>query len=155
MRRGQAVAALCILITLVIVLTNLDVLTANTTAEPPTDPRPPVWVGHVSLETAKFQDTFDFLTAIGIRKVVRKENFAVLELRGGTHIVLRANTEAAPGPAPFDLMVDDLDQYRQHCLDQGLTPTTIHNGSIHRSFEVQEPGGLTFKFNDSHAVGPV
>ncbi len=136
-------------------LTPSNRLPVQPQAEPLSDPRPPVWIGHLSLATPQFQATLVFLTAMGIRPVVTKENFAVLELRGGTHIVLRGNSETAPGPAPFDLMVDDLDQYHQRCLDQGLTPTTIHNGSIHRSFEVQEPGGLTFKFNDSHAVGPV
>ncbi|MGD1908561.1 MAG: hypothetical protein ACFB0C_21610 [Leptolyngbyaceae cyanobacterium] len=136
-------------------MTDLDTLNAAANAEATADPRPPVWIGHLFLETPQFSETFEFLTTVGLRSVVRKDNFAVLELRGGTHIVLRTNDAATPAKAPFDLMVDDIDQYHQLCRDQNLEPTDIHDGSIHRSFEVQEPGGLTFKFNDSHAVGPV
>lgn len=135
--------------------TDLDALKSEPNSAPLSDPRPPVWIGHLFLETPQFSETFEFLTTMGLRSVVRKENFAVLELRGGTHIVLRTNDSAVPGKAPFDLMVDDLDHYHQLCLNQGLAPTHIHKGSIHCSFEVQEPGGLTFQFNDSHAVGPV
>jgi hypothetical protein len=136
-------------------LTDLDALKSDANSETTADPRPPVWIGHLFLETPQFSKTFEFLTTIGIRSVVHKANFAVLELRGGTHIVLRENGSTASAQATFDLMVDDIDQYHQLCRDQGLAPTNIHQGSIHRSFEVQEPGGLTFKFNDSHAVGPV
>jgi hypothetical protein len=48
--------------------------------------KPPVWVGHVG----------------------RNEHVAVLEMRGGTHLILLPGT-VTPGAAPFDLMVDDLD----------------------------------------------
>ena len=43
-----------------------------------------------------------------MREVERNEHVVVLELRGGTHLVLVPGTPAT-GDAPFDLMVDDLD----------------------------------------------
>ena len=33
-------------------------------------------------------ETIDFMLAIGMREVVRGEDFAVLEMRGGTHLVV-------------------------------------------------------------------
>ena len=46
---------------------------------------------------------------IGMRSVVHGPEVAVLELRGGTHLVLIANANAVAGEAPFDLMVEDLE----------------------------------------------
>ena len=44
-----------------------------------------------------------------MRAVEHSSNVAVLELRGGTDLVLVPSDEVAAGEAPFDLMVDDLD----------------------------------------------
>ncbi len=119
------------------------------------DQRPPVWVGHISLETNNFDLTLEFLKLIGMRLVTSSGSFAVLELRGGTHLVLRSVTESRTSEVSFDLMVEDLEAQHQDLVEHGYNPSAIHKGKIHRSFEVTEPGGNKIQFNSSHVVGIV
>ena len=74
----------------------------------------------------------------------------VLELRGGTHIVLQAGTPESEDRVYFDLMVDDLDESHRLYTEQGLQPTEISRGRIHDEFMLREPGGNNFRFNSSH-----
>ena len=114
------------------------------------DQRPPVWIGHVTLETSKIEQLDEFMQLVGMRSIAKGDDYSVLELRGGTHLVLIAKEDVHQAEAPFDLMVDDLEAYHQKLLDAGLTPTAIVPGDIHSAFEVTEPTGYTFKFNSSH-----
>lgn len=114
------------------------------------DPRPAVWVGHVALSTPCLEASHQFMTSIGMRSIVTGDGFAVLELRGGTHLVLLGKDDAEPGVAPFDLMVEDLDATHAALASRGLAPTEIAEGKIHRSFSVEEPGGHAITFNSSH-----
>ena len=52
------------------------------------DKRPPVAVGHVRLPVKNVLSTSAFLQEIGLLKIFEKDTFAVLELRGGTHLIL-------------------------------------------------------------------
>jgi catechol 2,3-dioxygenase-like lactoylglutathione lyase family enzyme len=117
-------------------------------AEP--DPRPAVWVGHVTLQTPELPATRDFMLAIGMRDIASGEGFAVLELRGGTHLVLLASDELPSGDAYFDLMVEDLDATHADLRSRGLAPSEIDVGQIHSSFSVASPSGHTIKFNSTH-----
>jgi catechol 2,3-dioxygenase-like lactoylglutathione lyase family enzyme len=116
---------------------------------------PPVWVGHVSLSVSKFPESLAFFQRLGMRTIVGHDTFAVLELRGGTHLVLRADDDAAPVELYFDLMVEDLGGLRKSLVADGFEPTPIDEGRIHSSFRVVEPSGHTVRFNDSHIVGVV
>jgi hypothetical protein len=53
------------------------------------DPRPDIAIGHVRLLVGNVAKTTDFFVKLGIRTIVEQADFAVLELRGGTHLVLR------------------------------------------------------------------
>jgi hypothetical protein len=118
-----------------------------------TDQRPPVAVGHVRLPCADVAAAAKWLETVGLRPIVRMDGLAVLELRGGTHVVVRSTeTSPAPGtPAPFDLMVDDIDATHRDYAGKGMSPTAIKRGQIHDSFEVPGPGGWVFTINSSHA----
>ena len=106
------------------------------------DLRPPVWVGHVVLETDRLEETAQFMRNIGLRPIVERPDVAVLELRGGTHLVLVAKPEVVAGEASFDLMVEDLQATHQHFIGLGLAPTPIETVSDnHERFLVREPGG--------------
>ncbi len=87
---------------------------------------------------------------IGMRPIAKGDDFAVLELRGGTHLVLIAKDILSPGRAPFDLMVDNLEATHQRFSDLGLAPSPIEEGEIHRSFEIEEPAGNIITINSSH-----
>ena len=78
------------------------------------DGRPRLAVGHVGLDVEDVGDAYAFFVRHGMRDIFRSEDFGVLELRGGTHLVLsRAKAAIEPGrKAPFDLMVDDVDEAR-------------------------------------------
>ena len=114
------------------------------------DLRPEVGVGHIWLETSKFEESEAFMREIGMRSLVKRDGIAVLELRGGTHLVLQKKDDVTPGEATFDLMVDNLKQTHQKLQDLGFSPSDIHTGRIHQSFTVQEPSGNTITFYDSH-----
>ena len=120
-----------------------------------TDQRPPVAVGHVRLNVTNVGAAARWLETVGLRPIVTREEIAVLELRGGTHVVVR-KTEPPPAPgtlAPFDLMVDDIDATHRDYAQKGLSPSAIRRGRIHDSFDVAGPDGWAFTVNSSHASG--
>lgn len=114
------------------------------------DERPPVWVGHVSMRTHVLDASHAFMQALGLRPIGRNEDVAVLELRGGTHLVLLRTDEPRAGAAPFDLMVEDLEATHRHLTELGLAPSPIVSGRIHRSFTVCDPSGQEIEFNSNH-----
>jgi hypothetical protein len=118
-----------------------------------TDPRPPVAVGHVRLNVADVASAARWLETVGLRPIVTRDEIAVLELRGGTHVVVRQAERPieAGAPAPFDLMVDDVDAAHRDYAGKGLSPSEIRRGRIHDSFELPGPGGWIFTVNSSHA----
>ena len=122
---------------------------------PETDQRPPVAVGHVRVLVSDVAAAAQWLETVGLRPIVTRDELAVLELRGGTHVVVRqAETPPAPGtPAPFDLMVDDIDAAHHDYAAKGLGPSEIRRGRIHDSFDLAGPDGCAFIVNSSHASG--
>ena len=121
----------------------------------PIDQRPSVAVGHVRLNVSDVGAAARWLETVGLRPIVIREELAVLELRGGTHVVVRqAGGPPVPGTAaPFDLMVDDVDATHRDCAEKGLSPSPIRRGRIHDSFDVAGPDGWAFTVNSSHASG--
>jgi catechol 2,3-dioxygenase-like lactoylglutathione lyase family enzyme len=117
--------------------------------------RPPVWIGHAVLAVNDVESSADFWRGIGMREVERNPQVAVLELRGGTHLVLVPGTPPENGDAPFDLMVEDLDATHADWRARGLDPSPIERGRIHASFTVRDPNGYRVKVNSSHVSGEV
>ena len=105
------------------------------------DQRPPVAVGHVHLNVADVGAAARWLETVGLRPIVTMDGLAVLELRGGTHVVVRqAERPLEPGTkAPFDLMVDDVDAAHRDYAEKGLSPSPIRRDRIHDAFEVAGP----------------
>jgi len=119
------------------------------------DQRPPVAVGHVRLPTTDVAGAARWLESVGLRPIFADANLAVLELRGGTHVVVR-KTEKPPRPgdaAPFDLMVDDIEAACRDYSAKGLGPSDISRGRIHDSFHLVGPDGHDFTVTSSHARG--
>jgi hypothetical protein len=117
------------------------------------DPRPPVAVGHVHLGASDVAAAARWCEEVGLRPIFAASDFAVLELRGGTHLVLRKAEEKPQSgtPAPFDLMVDDIAAAHRDYAAKGLNPGAIQKGRIHDSFALPGPDGQVFTVNSSHA----
>jgi hypothetical protein len=117
------------------------------------DQRPPVAVGHVWLPTTDVANASRWLVSVGLRPIFEDADLAVLEFRGGTHVVVRRADEAPKvgTAAPFDLMVDDIEAARRDYMAKGLGPSDISRGRIHDSFHVAGPDGQDFTVNSSHA----
>jgi catechol 2,3-dioxygenase-like lactoylglutathione lyase family enzyme len=119
------------------------------------DGRPPVWIGHAVLSVTDLPRSADFWRDIGMREVERNDDVAVLELRGGTHLLLLPGTPPRDADAPFDLMVDDLEATHAEWEARGLDPSPIEQGRIHASFSLRDPNGYRVRVNSSHVVGDV
>jgi catechol 2,3-dioxygenase-like lactoylglutathione lyase family enzyme len=121
---------------------------------PTVDERPPIWVGHVVLRVADPEQSAPWWESLGLRPVYQGADVSILELRGGTHLIL-APGEPERGDAPFDLMVDDVDATHARLTEQGLAPSEIQRGEIHDAFTLTDPDGYVVSFSNSHVVGPV
>jgi catechol 2,3-dioxygenase-like lactoylglutathione lyase family enzyme len=116
--------------------------------------RPPVWIGHAVITVSDVDCAADFYVTIGMREIGRNEQVAIIELRGGTHLVLPL-APVTPGDVPFDLMVEDLNETHRAWTEQGLAPSAISSDRIHDSFVVTDPDGHALTISSSHVVGPV
>ncbi len=119
--------------------------------------RPPVAIGHVSLRVTDIPQATQYFVTLGLRLIHQTQTLAVLELRGGTHLVLRPTTEPIPpgAKAPFDLMVDDIVKARQECGAVGMNPAELETGMVHRWFTLVGPDGYELTVTSSHTSGRV
>jgi len=120
-----------------------------------TDPRPAVWTGHLVVSGRDLAASASFYEDIGMRKVAVLDEVAIFELRGGTHLVVRKDPDPKPGPASWDLMVEDIAATHADWTSKGLTLSPIGKGSIHEAFTVTDPDGNIITVSDSHVIGPV
>jgi catechol 2,3-dioxygenase-like lactoylglutathione lyase family enzyme len=116
--------------------------------------RPAVWIGHARLTASDLDRSADFWRKVGMREIERNEQVVVLELRGGTHLVLLPGVPGGAN-APFDLMVDDLDATHAEWQRLGLDVSPIERGRIHSAFVLRDPDGNNVTVNSSHVVGDV
>jgi catechol 2,3-dioxygenase-like lactoylglutathione lyase family enzyme len=121
----------------------------------PVETRPPVWIGHTRLTVSDLDRAADFWRTVGTREIVRNEQIVVLELRGGTHLVLLPGAPSAGADAPFDLMVEDLERTHGEWERLGLDVSPIQRGRIHSAFVLRDPDGTAITVNSSHVVGAV
>jgi catechol 2,3-dioxygenase-like lactoylglutathione lyase family enzyme len=97
----------------------------------------------------------EFFVALGGRLAVHHPPMASIELRGGTHLVVREADEVSGDVAGFDFMVEDLDSTHAEFVEAGLAPTTIEVSGAHRRFFVSDPSGTPIRVHSSHVVGTV
>ena len=126
--------------------------TAAQASHTETDPRPRFGIGHLTLPAEDIDRLVDFYTEIGMRLVVNMGRAAILELRGGTHIILQSG---ARGSGTLDLIVDDIDETRAVLESAGANPGRITRGNPHDRFSATDPEGNTLIVASNHAIGPV
>jgi len=118
------------------------------------DERPPVWIGHAAVTVSDVARSTAFWEAVGMRKLFGGDDVGILELRGGTHLVVVPGDQLEPG-VPFDLMVDDLAATHAQWASAGLDVSAIEHGDIHDRFTVRDPDGRSVVVNSTHVVGAV
>ena len=128
---------------------------SNPTPNRNIDERPPVAIGHVSLPVSDVGLSTKYFVKAGLRSIHESKKFTVLELRGGTHLILSpADEKIIPGAkAPFDLMVDHVEVARRNYEEKGMEPSGIENGKIHSWFTIIDPSGYEITITSSHAGG--
>ena len=121
------------------------------------DPRPPIWVGHVVLESNRLAESAQFMRTIGLRPIYEGPTVAIFELRGGTHLIIVPKEEVGGGDSKFDFMVEDLHATHRRFTELGLAPSAIEAVPEidHERFRVREPAGHLITVFSSHVSGPV
>jgi catechol 2,3-dioxygenase-like lactoylglutathione lyase family enzyme len=118
---------------------------------------PPIAIGHVTLRVSDVGLAAEFYGALGLRPILHREELAILELRGGTHLVLfRAKGEPEAGPVgAFDFMVEDIEAAHAAMGRAGVEGTAIGEDHLagHLWFEVTDPDGHVLKVFSSHTGG--
>ena len=118
---------------------------------------PPIAIGHVTLRVSEVGPAADFYRALGLRPILQREELAILELRGGTHLVLfRAEGKPEAGPVrAFDFMVEDIETAHAAMRGVGVEGTAIDEDHIagHLWFEVTDPDGHVLRVFSSHTEG--
>ncbi len=116
------------------------------------DQRPSVWVGHIVLNVGNVEASKAFFLKLGMRDVAPEASIGVLELRGGTHLVILPTDDpvAENSTAGFDLMVEDIEVAHASYLEMGIDPSPMTSSKIHTSFEISEPGGHRITVNSTH-----
>ena len=121
-------------------------------SEPREDRRPRFGIGHVAITAHDVDTMTDFYTAVGMRLVVNMGRMSIVELRGGTHLIIQAGE---PGVATLDFIVDDIDETRTVLEAQGASASAIQRGNPHDRFVATDPEGNTLVVNSNHAIGAV
>ncbi len=116
------------------------------------DPRPRFSICHVQLTATDPAVLGEFYASIGMRLVAKMAQMSILELRGGTHLVI---FRGEPGVTTLDLMVDDLDDIHTLLSEMEANPEAIVPGSPHDTFAVKDPEGNALLIESSHVTGAV
>lgn len=114
------------------------------------DKRPDIWMGHIEMKSAKLADTVTCLTRIGLRSVFDGDGIHILELRGGTHLIVSMDAKWQGTDVPFDFMVEDIQAIYAKFRKLDLQLSELNEGRVHTSFTLTEPGGNRIVVNSTH-----
>jgi catechol-2,3-dioxygenase len=129
-------------------------------------------VAHLVLKVADLKSSCQFYSNLGIPPFVIDEKFAIIELRGGTHLLLfevgLAGEEVAESltgqfhkrfSERFDLMIkgkdlNELKKYRLELISRGIAAGEIPGETFfgHHLFCIKDPDGNGITIYSSHAV---
>jgi uncharacterized glyoxalase superfamily protein PhnB len=134
---------------------------------------PAAALGHFVMRVSSVETSYQFYAKLGLRPFGMFPDVAVIELRGGTHILLFSENDELPsslssshlgqrGSASFserlDLMIDgksrsDLERYRATLVEKGLSVEAIAPDQFygHHYFQLVDPDGNGITVYTSHA----
>lgn len=135
------------------------------------DSLPAAALGHFVMKVQNIEASHQFYVGLGLRALDTFPGLAIVELRGGTHLLLfqkddEQSSTLQPshvgqrpefGSEKLDLMIAghkkaDLELYRDRLIDKGYSPSTIAERALygHRYFTIQDPDGNGVSFYTSH-----
>jgi catechol 2,3-dioxygenase-like lactoylglutathione lyase family enzyme len=135
------------------------------------DSLPAAALGHFVMKVANLGVSYQFYADLGLRQIGRFPDLAIIELRGGTHILLFPAKDEPPVPltssrlgqrAAFfnehlDLMINgktrgELEAYRASLLKNGIASGEIAQESFfgHDYFQLADPDGHGITVYTSH-----
>ena len=127
--------------------------------------------GHFVMKVSDIDASYQFYTKLGLRPFGQFPDLAVIELRGGTHILLFNKNDELPtsltssqlgqrGAAfseRLDLMIDsksrgELELYRTTLVEKGLSVDAIAQDQLygHHYFQLADPDGNGITVYTSH-----
>jgi catechol 2,3-dioxygenase-like lactoylglutathione lyase family enzyme len=125
--------------------------------------------GHFVLKVRDTNTSYHFYTKLGLRPVGLLPDLAIIELRGGTHILLFNKKDEAPlipsklgqrgdfSTERLDLMIDshsrsDLELYRTTLMENGVSVGEIAPDQLygHYYFQLADPDGNGITVYTSH-----
>jgi catechol-2,3-dioxygenase len=130
-------------------------------------------VAHLVLKVADLKRSSQFYANLGIPPFFTDEETAIIELRGGTHLILlSADSIAGEGIAEsltgqfhkrfseqFDLMIegkglDELKKYRLELISRGIAAGAIPDETFfgHHLFCTKDPDGNGITIYTSHSI---
>ena len=130
-------------------------------------------VAHLVFKVADLKSSCQFYANLGIPPFYIEEKIAIIELRGGTHLVLLSVDEPAGEDVAesvtgqfhkrfseqFDLMIegkglDDLKKYRSEVIRRGIAAGEIPEEKFfgHHLFCIKDPDGNGITIYTSHAI---
>jgi catechol 2,3-dioxygenase-like lactoylglutathione lyase family enzyme len=136
------------------------------------DNLPAAALGHFVMKVANLDASYQFYADLGLRQMGMFPDVAIIELRGGTHILLLPENDEGPFPltsshlgqrAAFfneqlDLMINgktraDLESYRAILLKNGIAAGEIAQEKFfgHDYFELTDPDGHGITVYTTHA----
>jgi catechol-2,3-dioxygenase len=134
---------------------------------------PELAVAHLVFKVADLKSSCQFYSNLGIPPFAIDENSAIIELRGGTHLVLlevdhpdgEGVAESLTGQfherlsEQFDLMIkgeglNELKKYRSELISRGIAAGAIPDETFygHHLFCIKDPDGNGITIYTSHAT---
>jgi hypothetical protein len=100
-------------------------------------------LGHVFFAATDVAAAAQWFETLGLKAIASDPDYALLELRGGTQLVVTsvAYRRRDGATAPFDLMVDDIDAAHRDFIAKGLDPSPIRRDTLHDEFRLVGPDG--------------
>jgi catechol 2,3-dioxygenase-like lactoylglutathione lyase family enzyme len=135
------------------------------------DSLPAAALGHFVMRVKNLGASYQFYADLGLRPIGRFPDVAIIELRGGTHILLFPENDEAPSPPTasrlgqrgafftehLDLLINgktrgDLEAYRATLLKNGIVVGEIAEERLfgHDYFQLADPDGHGITVYTSH-----
>ena len=134
---------------------------------------PELAVAHLVFKVADLKSSCQFYSNLGLPPFYIEEKVAIIELRGGTHLLLLSVDEPAGEDVAesvtgqfhkrfseqFDLMIegkslDELKKYRSALISRGIAAGEIPDETFfgHHLFCIKDPDGNGITIYTSHAI---